>query len=354
MGLLWAMIRRRLLAGLAALPLLGAQRPPPPAANLEAVWRDAVADHRQGRTDALLVAREGQTLLERYGADHGPAVRHVSWSMAKAATHALVGAAVLHDRLDIDRPVGVIPGDHRVTLRHLLTLTDGLPWDEARRPLAVASDASRLLFGEGRLDVARFAATRPGARRPPGTHWNYSTGAYHLAAAELTARLFPDRKTPNARRAAMAGWMRRRLFSPAGMDGALFEFDPAGTFYGGSLMWATARDFARLAALYLDDGTHDGVRILPPGWARFAATPTVEPSYGAGWWLEGRPGPGAGPTLLGGAPADAFHARGLDGQVAMVVPSRRLILVRLGYTPDNATGWTAIGGCLRRIITVVS
>ncbi|MBX3481479.1 MAG: beta-lactamase family protein [Caulobacter sp.] len=348
------MIRRRLIAGLAALPMLGAARARPPPSDLDAVWRQAVADPRQGRTDALLVIRDGETRLERYGPGHGPDVRHVSWSMAKAVTHALVGAAVLHDHLDIDRPVGVIPGDHRVTLRHLLTLTDGLPWDEARRPLAVASDASRLLFGEGRLDVARFAASRPGPRRTPGTHWNYSTGAYHLAAAELTARLFPGRKAPDARRAAMAAWMRRRLFAPAGMDSALFEFDPAGTFYAGSLMWATARDFARLASLYLHDGLHQGVRILPPGWARFAATPTVEPSYGAGWWLEGRPGSGAGPTLLGGQPPDAFHARGLDGQVAMVVPSRRLVIVRLGYTPDAVTGWPAIGGCLRRIITVVS
>ncbi|MBI1408226.1 MAG: serine hydrolase [Caulobacter sp.] len=348
------MIRRRLLVGLAAAPLLGAGRPPSPAADLDAVWRQAVADPRQGRTDALLVIRNGQTLMERYGAGQGPDVRHVSWSMAKAVTHALVGAAVLNDGLDIDRPVGVIPGQHRVTLRHLLTLTDGLPWDEARRPVAVASDASRLLFGEGRFDVARFAASRPGPRRTPGTHWNYSTGAYHLVAAELSARLFPALKAPGARRDAMAAWMRRRLFAPAGMDSALFEFDPAGTFYGGSLAWATTRDFARLADLYLDDGARDGARILPPGWARFAATATVEPSYGAGWWLEGRPGPGAGPTLLGGQPPDAFHARGLDGQVAMVIPSRRLVIVRLGYTPDAVTGWPAIGGCLRRIITVVS
>lgn len=348
------MHRRRLITALGALPLIGAGPVPPPAAGLDEAWRRSVADPRQGRTDALLVIRDGETLLERYGADHGPGVRHVGWSMAKSATHALVGAAVLHDGLDIDQPVGVIPGVRDVTLPHLLTLTDGLPWDEARTPLAIASDASRLLFGEGRFDVARFAASRPGRRRAPGTHWAYSTGAYHLAAAELTARLFPALSDPRARRAAMADWMRRRLFGPVGMTGALFEFDPAGTFYAGSLMWATARDFARLGGLYLNDGETGGVRVLPPGWSRFAASPTREPTYGAGWWLEGRPGPGAGPALLGGSPADAFHARGLDGQVTMVIPSRRLIIVRLGYTPDTATGWPAISGCLRRIITVVS
>lgn len=346
------MHRRQLIAGLGALPLLGMKPKPVGPPDLAAVWDAANADSRQGRTDALLVIQDGRTVMEAYGPDHTAVTRHVSWSIAKSATHALVGAAVLHDRLDIDRPVSVLPGAG-VTLRHLLTLTDGLPWDEAREPAAVASDASRLLFGPGRLDVARFAADRPGARKPPGTAWNYSTGAYHLIARELTARLFPSLDDPVKRRTAMADWMRRRLFKPVGMPSALFEFDPQGTFYAGSLMWATARDFAALGRLYLDDGLKNGRRVLPERWVQFARTSTVEPTYGAGWWLDAGPGRSKASPLTGLA-ADAFHARGLDGQVLLVIPSLRLIIVRLGYTPDGVTGWPAIGGCLRRIITLVS
>lgn len=346
------MRRRDLALVLGSLPLLGTTLSPEGRARRDTISAD-LTDPRLGRTDALLVLKDGEPRYELYGPDQGPAVRHVSWSMAKSATHALVGAAVLHDGLDIDRPVSVLPGAG-VTLRHLLTLTDGLPWNEARQPAAIASDASRLLFGAGRLDVARFAASRPGRRKPPGTMWNYSTGAYHLIARELTLRLFPALSHPDQRRAAMADWMRRRLFDPVGMTSALFEYDPQGTFYAGSLMWATARDYAALGSLYLNDGETNGRRILPEGWVRFARTPTAEPTYGAGWWLEGRHGPRASPSLLGGSPADAFHARGLDGQLILVVPSRRLIVVRLGYTPDGITGWPAIGGCLRRIITLVS
>ena len=347
------MRRRELIVGLGALPAFGLSEPVERPDTLEGLWRLASHDPRQGRTDALLVLQDGALLLEQYGPDHTASARHVSWSMAKSATHALVGTAVLHDDLDIDRPVSILP-DATVTLRHLLTLTDGLAWNEARQPAAIASDASRLLFGSGRLDVAKFAASQPGRRKTPGTMWNYSTGAYHLVARELTARLFPGLSDPLQRRAAMADWMKQRLFGPAGMASALFEFDPQGTFYAGSLMWATARDFAALGSLYLADGVANGVRLLPEGWVRFARTPTVEPTYGAGWWLEGAHGPFAGPALLGGSPADAFHARGLDGQLILVVPSRRLIVVRLGYTPDGVTGWPAIGGCLRRIITLVS
>ncbi|MDO9338254.1 MAG: serine hydrolase [Caulobacter sp.] len=348
------MRRRELIVGLGAFPALGMEPRPRLATTLDGLGNAAFADPRQGRSDALLVLQDDETLLEQYGPGHTATTRHVSWSVAKSATHALVGAAVLHDRLDIDRPVSVIPDNDGVTLRHLLTLTDGLPWDEARQPAAIASDASRLLFGVGRLDVAKFAASRSGARKTPGTTWNYSTGAYHLVAGELTARLFPTVGDPSQRRRAMADWMRRRLFEPAGMGSAMFEFDPRGTFYAGSLMWATARDFARLGSLYLNDGVAGGLRVLPEGWVRFAREPTIEPTYGAGWWLEGAPGRRAGPALLGGSPADAFHARGLDGQLILVLPSRRLIVVRLGYTPNGVTGWPAIAGCLRRIITLVS
>lgn len=333
--------------------MLGTTLSPDGRATVDAIGAASVDDPRMGRTDALLVIQDGATRFEGYFADHSPATRHVSWSMAKSATHALVGTAVLHDGLDIDRPASILPGT-TVTLRHLLTLTDGLPWNEAREPAAVASDASRLLFGPGRLDVAKFAASLSGARKPPGTTWNYSTGAYHLAARELTARLFPALKHPGQRRAAMADWMKRRLFGPAGMPSALFEFDPQGTFYAGSLMWATARDFAALGSLYLGDGMAGGVRLLPEGWVRFARSPTVEPTYGAGWWLDAPPGRSATPSPLGQLSPDAFHARGLDGQLILVVPSRRLIVVRLGYTPDGVAGWPAIGGCLRRIITLVS
>lgn len=344
------MRRRNLLAGLAAVPLIGAAEGIDVASNFEGVWQSAIADPRQGRTDALLIVQNGETLFERYGRDHGPRTRHVSWSIAKSVTQALVGVAVANRELGIDAPVSVIPDNRTVSLRHLLTLTDGLPWDEDRKPLAVASDASRLLFGPGRFDVARYAASRPGDRRPPGTVWNYSTGAYHLAAAELAARLMPGTTDPALRRGGLVRFASLNLFRPLGMNDTLMEFDPAGTFYGGSLMWTTARDLAALGRLYLDDGR----QLFARDWARFARTPTVEPTYGAGWWLEGAPGPGAGPSLLGGEPGDAFHARGLDGQVLMVVPSRKLIIVRLGYTPDTEVGWPAIAGCLRRIITLAS
>jgi CubicO group peptidase (beta-lactamase class C family) len=301
-----------------------------------------------GRTDALLVLRGGRAVFERYGADSGPAIRHVSWSMAKSITHALVGVAVRQGLVDIDQPLAAAPeADRRLSLRRLITLTDGIAWDDGAYDVT-KSDATRMLYGPGRLDGAAYIAAKPQAHAP-GAHWNYSTGAFQLAAAEIQARLFPQARTPDARRAAMAGWMRASLFGPAGMTSAVGEFDPSGTFYGGSLVYATAADYGRFGELYCNDGVVGGARILPEGWVRFARTPTVSATYGAGFWLEAKNHRPDRALMDGKGPMDAFAAEGHAGQVILVVPSKALTIVRLGLGPDNDAAWAALGDWLTPI-----
>jgi CubicO group peptidase (beta-lactamase class C family) len=298
-----------------------------------------------GQSDAFLVVQDGKLVFERYGADGGPAVRHISWSMAKSITHALVGIAVGEGRVDIDRPLRTVPqGNPNLCLRSLLTLTDGLSWNEGDYS-PETSDAAKMLYGPGRFDGAAYTAAKTQAY-PPGRRWNYSTGAYHLAAAELQANLFPGVRAPGAKRAAMAAWMDNRLFAPLGMTSALGEFDAAGTFVGGSLVYATARDFARFGELYRLDGVWEGKRILPRDWVRFARTPTVQPAYGAGFWLEAKAGNDP-PSLMGGTgPMDGFSAQGHNGQVILIVPSKAVVLVRLGLMDDGDAAWKALGAWL--------
>ena len=119
------------------------------------------------------------------------------------------------------------------------------------------------------------------------------------------------------------------------MTTAVLEPDATGTFVGSSFMLASARDWARFGLLYLDDGVWRGRRILPEGWVRFSTTPTPQAPdgrFGAHWWLRC-------PDELGGAteagrrlPAAAFHALGHEGQALTVIPSRRLVVVRLGLS----------------------
>ena len=117
--------------------------------------------------------------------------------------------------------------------------------------------------------------------------------------------------------------MRRRLFEPLGMKTAKPRFDAAGTFIGSSYVFATARDFARFGLLYLRDGIWEDRRLLPEGWVDHArrVTPASAGEYGAHWWLA-----------LDGS--GIFSANGFNGQYVIVVPTRDLVVVRLGISND--------------------
>ena len=124
------------------------------------------------------------------------------------------------------------------------------------------------------------------------------------------------------------------------MTSAVLETDGTGTFVCSSFMYATARYWARFGLLFLQDGVWSGERILTEGWVEFSRSPAPnapDGKFGAHFWLripeEFRCGDDP-PEL----PADAFHAVGYAGQFVTVVPSRKLVLVRLGLT-HYPCGW---------------
>ena len=134
---------------------------------------------------------------------------------------------------------------------------------------------------------------------------------------------------------------RRALFDRIGMRTAIIEADPSGTFVGSSYSYATARDWARLGLLYLQDGVWNGERLLPEGWVTYSVTPTPRAPkgrYGAHFWLnagtdaEGTDRPW--PEL----PADAYFMSGFEGQMVAVVPSKSAVVVRLGLS-RGPTSW---------------
>jgi CubicO group peptidase (beta-lactamase class C family) len=206
-----------------------------------------------------------------------------------------------------------------------------------------------MLFGAGRLDAARFAASLPLANEP-GTRWNYNSAGEILVSDALTRAVLPNPASPEDRRALMLDWMHASLFDPIGMRSVQPGFDPTGLFIGSSFVYASAKDFARFGLLYLRDGMWDGRRVLPEGWVDFARTPAPAANvdiYGAGWWINpatgnGRPFPAYIDT---GPRRDAFRAEGHDGQIILLVPSRDLIVVRLGLSKD----WAALYDWMGRI-----
>ena len=85
--------------------------------------------------------------------------------------------------------------------------------------------------------------------------------------------------------------------------------------------------------LYLNDGVISGRRILPKGWVRYSSTSTLGTSYGAGFWTNDGTDDFARLPHPAGMPCDAFFASGNLGQRVYVMPSRKLVIVRLGVTP---------------------
>jgi CubicO group peptidase (beta-lactamase class C family) len=136
---------------------------------------------------------------------------------------------------------------------------------------------------------------------------------------------------------------RQELFAPLGMRNVTLEFDASGNPEGSSQMLATARDWARFGMLYLDDGVVGGRRILPEGWVEYSASPTPNAwvGYGAGFWTNLGDSVGAAYRMAHGLPRDAFLAKGSIGQYVIIVPTERLVVVRLGRSanwPPEADG----------------
>ena len=170
-----------------------------------------------GETHALLVVQGGRLILERYGAEFGPDITCRSWSMAKSITQALAGLLVADGRLDIFAPADVpqwrTPGDPRaaVTVDQLLRMSSGLAFVEDYSP-DHPSDVIEMLFGQGRADMAGFAAAFPLAH-PPGRHFAYSSGTTNIVSACLG-------RAAGASGPGFEAFMRERLFDPIGMTSA--------------------------------------------------------------------------------------------------------------------------------------
>lgn len=313
-------------------------------AEFQAAMRDAFAGGNPdlGQTREVVVIHGGRLVHEQYAAGITAGTPLISWSMAKSVTQALVGAAVQQGKLDSERPMGNphwSADDPRAAIpwRTWLQMTDGQRYLEIEAKSIADSDASRKLFGPGRFDVARYCSGLP-LIHEPGTHWNYNSCGIVLTADALTRAVVPAPRSAQERRAAMLQWMHASLFDVIGMQ-AQPEFDAAGLYYGSALIYATARDFAKFGLLYLRNGEWEGRRVLPEGWVDFARTPGPGRNadlYGAGWWVapregEGRPYPWHIDTDSG---RDGFSAEGFEGQFILVVPSKDLIVVRLGLTNE--------------------
>lgn len=281
------------------------------------------------RTRAVVVVYDGRIIAERYAPGISSNTALPGWSMTKSVTNALVGILVKQRKLSIGQPVAISEwsgaDDPRsdITLDQLLRMSSGLEFDERSGP--VVSDVNQMLLRHH--DVAAYAIAKS-LQHAPDSHWHYSSGT-----TNIISRIIRDSVGGTA--ADYFTFPRKALFDRLGMQSAIIEPDASGTFVGSSFMYATARDWARFGLLYLQDGIWEDERILPRGWVSYSTTPTPAAPlgrYGAHFWTNGGEAASGNARPFRNLPADTFYAAGYEGQYVVIIPSRKLVVVRLGQT----------------------
>ncbi len=302
----------------------------PAGVNAEAI-RAAIAEsfeetdpEKPKNTLAIIVVYDGQIVGERYAAGFSKDSPLMGWSMTKSFTNALIGRLVGEGKLKLEdpAPIDVWQQDDRknITLNHLMQASSGLEWDESY--FTPGHFHNMFMHSD---DKAGYAAAQK-LKYPIGTHWEYSSGTSNILA-KIIRQTVGDANYPR--------YAYENFFHKIGMHHALVEPDASGTFVGSSYGYASARDWARFGLLFLNDGVVNGERILPEGWAAYSSTPApMAPlgEYGAQFWLNAGEKENPQNCYHPGIPNDEYGAEGFEQQNVFIIPSKKLVLVRLGIS----------------------
>lgn len=279
-------------------------------------------------TRALLVVQNGKLVAEAYGDEITAQTPLLGWSMGKSVTAMMLGRLqALQPELEVTSPLFSQWDDARsqVSLENLLQMSSGLDFDETYAP---GSDATRMLFN---AHSASDIAMQSPLAHTPGEHFSYSSGTTNLLARWLYERVGGNPQ-------ASVDFFRQQILVPLGMHHTTFEVDGSGVFVGSSYIYASARDWARLGLLMLNNGQWNGEQLLPEGWVAAASSPNKssnDPSYGYQFWLNA----GGESLRFPELPADSYFMLGNRKQVVMISPSTDTVIVRLGWSAgDYPTG----------------
>jgi CubicO group peptidase (beta-lactamase class C family) len=280
--------------------------------------------------------------VERYAPGINGKTALPGGSMAQCVTALMIGQLVSDGRLRMDETAPVPdwqrPGDPRgeITLRQLLQMRSGLRHTETVQDTGGPerkSDRTRMLFLDGRDDMAAYAEAQP-LEAPAGRQFEPST-ATGVILADLAARVLTDSRDPGIRRRWVSDYLRTRVLDPVGMKNTSVSFDRTGTMVGSNEMLAPPRDWAQLGEFLRHAGSVKGAQVLPHRWVTFMRTASPRnPAYGAGVWLNGTPPKGPAPLWPGQGRKDLFACLGDHGQYVVGSPDQLLTVVRLGYTTD--------------------
>lgn len=277
---------------------------------------------------ALLVIKNDSILQEHYWDGYSDSSLSGSFSVAKSITSLLIGAALKEGSIkSVEEPVGnYLPefkeGEKaKVRIVDLLTMSSGSNWDESyANPLSVTTE---LYYGSD----AYKTATGVSIIHTPGTHHEYKSGDTQLLGLILE----------KATGKSLSAYAAEKLWKPLGAQhAALWSTDRTGGNEKAYCCFnSNARDFARIGQLMLDSGRWKGAEIISTDYYQKSISPCMIPDaggtpcgyYGYQWWIF----PGSN---------GIFYARGILGQYIIMIPGKKMVIVRLGKkrSPERVNG----------------
>ncbi|RJL32247.1 class C beta-lactamase-related serine hydrolase [Bailinhaonella thermotolerans] len=299
-----------------AVPLTADPRPVPAAVPWKGGRIPFARFLGDTHTNAFLILRDGRIGYEWYAEGITAGTRLSSWSMAKSLVSLLVGQAIGRGELsEDDRLTDLLPefrtgGEYdRITVRDLLDMASGVDVWENYNPYWPFTGTARMYLTRdlpGFVKDNRKVAYTPGSR---ATYRSVDTQILGLILTKVTGR-------------PLADLLAERIWGPVGAERpATWNLDDTGgTEKAYCCVNATARDYARIGRLVLDNGRVGDRQVIPPAWITRIATPAPHKlgtsGYSAQWW---HPAGGTGD----------YSALGIHGQYIYVNPATRTVIVKL-------------------------
>lgn len=271
---------------------------------------------------------------------------HSLQSVTKTITSIIIGVATARKEFpelsttvlsffDTTRVQNIDDSKRRVTIRHLLTMTSGLAWDEGFHYSDPRNDCTVM---EGSLDWIQYVINKPMATEP-GQSFRYNSGG-----SELLSYIF--RKATGK---DIEEYASEYLFSPLGIDQYFWKRTPTGLADTEGGLYLAAKDLAKIWYLFLNEGNWNGRQLVTKQWVVESVSPAIsvgpKVKYGYKWWLYDY---GDDTTKY------AWAGSGFGGQWPMVIPEYNIVAV--------FTGWNIIGGrpslrvmeAIRRLVNAVT
>jgi CubicO group peptidase (beta-lactamase class C family) len=298
-------------------------------------------------TAAFLVVYKGRIVAERYAPGITADTQLESWSMGKSLAATLFALLVKDGTYTLDQPAPVplwqAAGDPRAKIRNtdLLRMSAGLRFLGNQEAESRERYPDHYYIYTGAIDAFEYSITRP-QEYPPNTDGRYRNS--DPLTITYLAKLAVSKRGEN-----FLTWPQRALFDRIGIRRQILETDPYGNFLITGYDYGTARNWARIGLLYLQDGMWLGQRILPEGWATFVSTPAPawkRPEYGGFFWLNR--------INTWNLPPDAYFAAGAGGQNTWIVPSRDLVIVRMGHMRGQGPARRATNAALQLVMEAVA